>query len=136
MDPALQEAREQAIQAHIDAVNRGDAGGAADAFAHPRIELIGLNRVHDGRADVVEHLEGRQRAFPVQHSELIALHHADDATIAEFWFTGQPTTEISGIPASGRAFRCRMASIFEFEGTGMVSQRVYFDVGTIARQLA
>ncbi len=136
IDPIIQNQREAAVQRHVDAVNVGDAEGAADAFSHPRIELIGLNRVHDGRDEVIRHLRDRQRAFPTQHSEIIALYHSDEATIAEFWFTGRPAGEISGIPPTGRSFRCRMASIFLFEEAAMVSQRVYFDVGTIARQLA
>ena len=136
IDPTLQDDREKAISRHIEAVNEGDAEGAADAFGYPRIELIGLNRVHDGRDEVIRHLKERQRAFPTQHLELIALHHSDETAVAEFWFTGRPAGEISGIPASGRSFRCRMASIFIFEGASIVSQRVYFDVGTIARQLA
>lgn len=136
IDPKVRQDREKAINAHIEAVNNGDAEGAARAFSHPRIELIGLNRVHDGHDEVVQHLKDRQRAFPTQRSEVIALYHSDEATVAEFWFSGQPEGEISGIPAIGRSFRCRMASIFLFDGDSMVSQRVYFDVGTIARQLA
>ena len=37
----------------------------------------------------------------------------------------------------GRGFRCRMCAVFEFEpgGERIVCERVYFDQGTIARQL-
>jgi ketosteroid isomerase-like protein len=38
--------------------------------------------------------------------------------------------------ATGRRFRCRSAMIFSFEGEALVGCRVYYDTGTIARQLA
>lgn len=57
--------------------------------------------------------------------------------IAEFDLLGTHLGELRGIPATGRSFRCRMCAIFEFEpgGERMVCERVYFDQGTIARQL-
>jgi len=38
--------------------------------------------------------------------------------------------------ATGKRFRCRSAVIFLFEDERLVGARVYYDTGTIARQLA
>jgi hypothetical protein len=38
--------------------------------------------------------------------------------------------------ATGRRFRCRSAIIFGFDGERLMGARVYYDTGTIARQLA
>ncbi|MFL5865771.1 MAG: ester cyclase, partial [Thermoleophilaceae bacterium] len=40
-----------------------------------------------------------------------------------------------GLPATGRSFECRMTAFFLFEEDRLVGERVYFDVGTIMRQL-
>jgi limonene-1,2-epoxide hydrolase len=36
---------------------------------------------------------------------------------------------------TGREFTCRMIAVFEFEGEGIVCERVYFDAATILGQL-
>lgn len=120
----------------VEAINAGEPADAVAVFAHPRCELIGQHRVYDGAEEVTAYLTERRRAFPDQRYELIALHHADDAVIAEFWLMGTQQGPIGGVPASGKAFRCRMAAFFDFEGDALQCQRLYFDVGTIARQLA
>jgi steroid delta-isomerase-like uncharacterized protein len=136
VDDDLRSRRERAVERLVEAINEGDAAGAAAVFAHPRFELIGLNRVYDGAEAVERYLRDRRTAFPDQRYELISLHHADDAVIAEFWLSGTHLGDVEGLPASGRAFRCRMATFFEFDGDQLTCQRLYFDVGTIARQLA
>ena len=40
-----------------------------------------------------------------------------------------------GLPATGRAFEMRFCAMFLFEGSDLVCERVYFDAGTILRQL-
>src|SRR6476659_7066321 len=92
---------------------------------------------------VREHMESENRhefdktldTFKHQRNELVALHHADDAVIVEFDLLGTHKGTFRGLPPTGRAFRCRMAAIFEFEGEGLVCERVYFDSATILRQL-
>jgi steroid delta-isomerase-like uncharacterized protein len=135
-ETALRSVREEVVGDLVEAINHGEPETAASLFAHPRIELVGQGRVYDGTQEVVAYLTERRRAFPDQRYELIALHHADDAVIAEFWLMGTQRGEVGGLPPTGKAFRCRMAAFFEFEGDALICQRLYFDVGTIARQLA
>lgn len=67
-------------------------------------------------------------------NELIALHHADDVVVAEFWLRG---TDTGGRTSTGRPFEARMVALFEFEagGDAMVCERVYWDRETVTRQL-
>jgi steroid delta-isomerase-like uncharacterized protein len=74
-------------------------------------------------------------AFPDQRNELIALHHADGAVIAEFDLLGTHLGPLRSLPPTGRSFRCRMAAFFLFEGDRITCERVYFDQNTILRQL-
>ena len=65
----------------------------------------------------------------------IALRHADDAVIVEFFLLGTHLGPLGSLPATGRAFRCRMTAYFIFEGERLIAERVYFDQATILSQL-
>ena len=73
--------------------------------------------------------------FPDQRNELIALHHADDAVIVEFWLLGTHLGPLGDLAPTGRSFRARMAAFFVFEGDGLVCERVYFNPGDVLGQL-
>ena len=75
--------------------------------------------------------------FPDQRNEIRAIHHAEGAVVVEFDLLGTHTGSLAGEEPTGRSFRCPMVAlfIFEGEGEGIVCERVYFDSGTIYRQL-
>jgi steroid delta-isomerase-like uncharacterized protein len=74
-------------------------------------------------------------AFPDQRNEIHSLRHADDAVVVEFDLLGTHLGEFLGVAPTGREFRTRMAAIFEFDGDDITCERIYFDAGTILRQL-
>ena len=55
--------------------------------------------------------------------------------LAEFWLRGTHEGELRGIPPTHKSFECRCLAIFEFEGEGLICERVYFDTATILGQL-
>ena len=81
-------------------------------------------------------VQERRRAFPDQRFEVICYHHSDRAVIGELWMSGTHSGELHGVEPTGKRFRVRMASISEFDGEDLVNQRMYYDHGTVARQLA
>jgi steroid delta-isomerase-like uncharacterized protein len=128
-------AREAVVREHMESENRQDFEATMATFAHPRYELIATGEVHDGE-EAVRAYYGRSRAaFGDQRNEVLALHHADDGVIVEFDLLGTHTGELLGFAPTGREFRCRMAALFLFDGAGISCERVYFDSGTILRQL-
>jgi predicted ester cyclase len=133
---ALQRRREDVLQRLLDAQNTKDLNAALACFARPRYELIGNCRVYDGADEVRGYYEMTRRYFPDLRFEVIAVHHAADAAVAEVWMSGTHLGSGSDFEASGKRFRCRTAIIFGFEGDSLVGARVYYDTGTIARQLA
>ncbi|GIU83511.1 MAG: hypothetical protein KatS3mg008_0286 [Acidimicrobiales bacterium] len=135
LDSRLRSRREEAIRRLVECEARGEPP-PPDVFPSPRYELIGLNKVYEGRDQVASWLAERKSVFPDQHTELIELHHAEDAVVAEFWYSGTHLGSLGDIEPSGRAFRCRMAAIFLFDEDVLTCARIYFDLGTIARQLA
>jgi steroid delta-isomerase-like uncharacterized protein len=134
---SLRERREFIVREHMESENRHEFDVTLGTFDHPRYEIIATGDVHDGPEEVMRYFTETRTAFPDQRNELIALHQADDAVIAEFDLLGTHLGSLRGLPPTGRAFRCRMLAIFEFEaeGEGIVCERVYFDSATIQRQL-
>jgi steroid delta-isomerase-like uncharacterized protein len=132
----LREAREELLRQHLHAHTAGDIDAVVATFTRPRMELIASGRVLEGADAVRAYLQERRRAFPDQAFEVICHHHSDRAVVSEHWMTGTHLGEVHGVEPSGKRFRARMASIFDFEGEALVNQRLYYDAGTIARQLA
>jgi len=133
---ALRRRRDEVLQRLLAAQNAHDVDGALACFSHARYELIGNNRVYDGPADVRRYYEMTRRYFPDLHFEVIEAHHAADTVIAELWMSGTHLGSGPDFEASGRRFRCRTAVFFSFSDDMLTCARVYYDTGTIARQLA
>jgi steroid delta-isomerase-like uncharacterized protein len=132
----LRQTREHLVREHMQSENTHDFDVTLATFAeHPRYEIVATGEVYDGAQQVGRYYQETRAAFPDQHNELIALHHADDAVIAEFWLRGTHEGEFRGIPATGRSFEARMAAFFLFEDEKLVCERVYFDAATILTQL-
>jgi steroid delta-isomerase-like uncharacterized protein len=131
----LRQRREAIVLEHMDSENRQDFDATIGTFSHPRYELVPTGDVFDGETEVRGYFAESRGAFPDQHNELIALHHADDAVIVEFDLLGTHLGRLRALPPTGRPFRCRMTAFFLFEGEQLVCERVYFDQQSIMRQL-
>jgi steroid delta-isomerase-like uncharacterized protein len=131
----LRDRREAIVREHMESENRHDFDATIATFAHPRYELVATGQVHDGEEAVRAYFASTRATFPDQRNELIALHHADDAVVAEFDLLGTHKGPLLGFAPTGREFRCRMVALFLFEGAGLVCERVYFDSATILGQL-
>jgi steroid delta-isomerase-like uncharacterized protein len=131
----LRAQRETIVREHMDSENRHEFEVTLETFDHPRYEIVPTGEVYEGEDEVRAYFDTTRRAFPDQRNELIALHHADDAVIAEFDLKGTHLGELRGIPPTGREFTCRCASFFIFEEDRLVCERVYFDALTIMSQL-
>ena len=131
----LRERREAIVVEHMESENRHEFDVTLNTFEHPRYEIIATGDVHDGSEAVAQYFADSRAAFPDQRNELIALHHADDAVIAEFWLRGTHEGPIRGIEPTGKAFEVRCAAFFLFEGPKLVCERVYFDTATILAQV-
>jgi steroid delta-isomerase-like uncharacterized protein len=127
--------REALVREHMESENRHDFDATIETFAHPRYELIATGETFDGEEEVREYFAQSRAAFPDQRNELIALHHADDAVVAEFYLLGTHRGALRELEPTGREIRARMVSLFLFEGDRLVCERVYFDQATILAQL-
>ena len=132
---SLRETRERIVREHMESENRHEFDVTMQTFAHPRYEIVPTGEIYDGAEEVDRYFRETRAAFPDQRNELIELHHADDAVLAEFWLRGTHEGELRGIPPTHKAFECRCLAVFVFEGENLVCERVYFDTATILSQL-
>ena len=131
----LRQQREEIVVEHMESENRHEFDVTLETFDHQRYELIGTGDVYDGPREVADYFEETRTAFPDQRNELIALHHSDDAVIVEANLYGTHDGPFRGLPPTGRSFEMRFCALFVFEEDRLVCERVYFDAGTILRQL-
>jgi steroid delta-isomerase-like uncharacterized protein len=132
---AIREVRERIVIEHMESENRHEFDVTLETFEHPRYELIGTGDVFDGEEEVASYFEETRAAFPDQRNELIALHHSDDAVIVEANLYGTHLGAFRGLPPTGRSFELRICALFMFDEDRLVCERVYFDAGTLLRQL-
>lgn len=137
----LAERRLQTVRDHMALEITHDWDGVIATFEHPRYELYGTGVVFDGEEAVRRYFDASRTPFPDQGNEIIAISHADDTVLVEFWLTGTHTGPLKIGDAihepTGKSFRMRMAASFEF-GPGsdkIVCERPYFDASQIAQQL-
>lgn len=131
----MRDKREKLVIEHMASENRHEFDVTMDTFDHPRYELIATGDVFDGEIEVDRYFEETRTAFPDQRNELIALHHSDDAVIVEAMLYGTHRGSFRGLPATGRKFEMQFCAMFLFEEDRLMCERVYFDAGTILRQL-
>ena len=137
----LAAARIQVVRDHMALEVTHDWDAVIATFAHPRYEMYGSGAVFDGEAAVRAYFAASRTPFPDQGNEVIAIAHADDTVLVEFWLTGTHLgpLRLGGreIAPTGKAFRVRMAASFEFAPgrNKIVCERPYFDQGAVVRAL-
>lgn len=131
----LRAQREAIVIEHMESENRHEFDVALRTFEHPRYELVPTGDVYDGPEEVAAYYEETRAAFPDQRNEPIALHHADDAVILEAMLYGTHLGNYRGLPPTGRSFEMRFCAVFDFDDDRLLCERVYFDTGTVLRQL-
>jgi steroid delta-isomerase-like uncharacterized protein len=134
-DADTRAAREALVREHMESENRLDFDATLATFTHPRYELIATGEIYDGEEEVRGYYARSRATFPDQRNENVVLHHTDDGVIVEFDLLGTHQGPLAGMAPTGRAFRCRMVALFLFEDDRISCERVYFDSGTILRQL-
>ncbi len=133
--------RIQLVKDHMALEVTHDWDGVIATFEHPRYEMYGSGNVFDGEAAVRGYFDASRTPFPDQGNEIIAIAHAGDTVLVEFWLTG---THLGPLrlkdrvaEPTGRPFKVRMAASFEFPpgGDRIICERPYFDQGAVLRAL-
>jgi steroid delta-isomerase-like uncharacterized protein len=134
IDADLRTHREDLVRRHMANENTQAFDKVLSDFPHPRYEIIPTGAVYDGHEAVSRYYTESRTTFPDQSNEIIALRHADDAVIVDFWLRGTFLGPYQGLPPTGKRFECRMVAFFLFEGRELRCERVFFDALTIFKQ--
>lgn len=141
MIDALAEARLQTVRDHMALEVTHDWDAVIATFEHPRYEMYGGGQVFDGETAVRGYFAASRTPFPDQGNEIIAIAHADNTVLVEFWLTGTHSGPLRvgarTIKPTGKSFRVRMAASFEFApgSDKIVCERPYFDQAMVLRAL-
>jgi ketosteroid isomerase-like protein len=136
----LAERRIQVVRDHMALEVTHDWDAVIATFEHPRYEMA-TGAVFDGEDAVRQYFALSRTPFPDQGNEIIAIAHADETVLVEFWLTGSHLgpLRVAGrtVEPTGKAFRVRMAAGFEFApgSDRIVCERPYFDGGAVTRAL-
>ena len=138
---SLTEARIQTVRDHMALEVTHDWDAVIATFEHPRYEMYGSGNVFDGEESVRAYFAASRTPFPDQGNEIIAIAHAGDTVLVEFWLTGTHLgpLRVAGrtVEPTGKSFRVRMVATFEFApgSDKIVCERPYFDQGAVLRAL-
>lgn len=138
----LAERRLQTVRDHMALEITHEWDKVIATFEHPRYELYGPGTVFDGEDAVRGYFAMSRTPFPDQGNEIIAISHADDTVLVEFWLTGTHLGPLRLpdriVEPTGKAFRVRMAASFEFAPNSdkIRCERPYYDQAAVLRALA
>ncbi|WP_095012135.1 ester cyclase [Tsuneonella mangrovi] len=129
----LAERRIAVVRDHmaLECVHNWDAV-IATFDGHPRYEMA-TGQVFDGEEAVRGYFAGSRAVFPDQANEVIAIAHADNTVLVEFWLTGTHLGAVRlgdrTIEPTGKTLRARMAASFEFApgSDRILIERPYYD---------
>ncbi|MGK2742058.1 ester cyclase [Tepidicaulis sp. LMO-SS28] len=137
----LAERRLKTVRDHMALECVNDWDGVIATFEHPRYEMYGPGTIFDGEEEVRGYFAASRTPFPDQSNEIIAIAHAGDTVLVEFWLMGThlgPLKLPGGVAApTGKNFRVRMAATFEFRPCSdkIICERPYFDQTAVLRAL-
>lgn len=132
----LRKVREDTVNRHIDAENRGDVEAVLATFHRPRYHVVPMGSITEGTDGVRELMSGLMRSFPDFRFEQSAIHHSDAAVVLEGAITGTQREAWGGIEPAGRRMHVPVACVFDFDGERLMNETVYFDFATAQRQLS
>ena len=125
------------FDAYLDAWNSHDPAAVARHMADDAIyEDVALGRVLHGPSEIAAFVEEATRASSDFRFEEVSLFTAGNDYANEWIMTGTNDREVQGVPATGRSFRVRGASVGRLDASGrIVENRDYYNLAEMFTQL-
>ena len=122
---------------YLDAWNAHDPAAVARYMADDAIyEDVALGRVLHGPSEIAAFVEEATRASSDFRFEEVSLFTAGRDYANEWIMTGTNDREVRGVPATGRSFRVRGASVGKLDTSGrIVENRDYYNLAEMFAQL-
>jgi steroid delta-isomerase-like uncharacterized protein len=122
---------------YLDAWNAHDPAAVARYMADDAIyEDVALGRVLHGPSEIAAFVEEATRASGDFRFEEVSLFTAGSNYANEWIMTGTNDREVQGVPATGRSFRVRGASVGKLDASRrIVENRDYYNLAEMFAQL-
>ena len=125
------------FDAYLDAWNAHDPAAVARCMADDAIyEDVALGRVLHGPSEIASFVDEATRASSNFRFEQVSLFTVGRDYATEWIMTGTNDREVPGVPATGRSFRVRGASVGKLDQRGrIVENRDYYNLADMFAQL-
>ncbi len=125
-----------AVRAEIAALNRQDVD-ALMAFYAPDVVFDDISAIEPlrGAAAMRQFMEDLYVAFPDAHVDLQNVFSDGRFVAAEYEFAGTHQGEFAGQPGTGREFRIKAMSVYDFDGSKFTRETFYWDSASLIAQL-
>jgi steroid delta-isomerase-like uncharacterized protein len=132
-----QAARIAIVEEHVRLENQHDLEGILHTFGNDaRYDDEAWAEHHEGRSGVRLFYEQIMKALPDLQIEVRRRHLADDAIVLEVTIRGTHLGTWRGLPPTGRRVEFPLCGVYTFdEGDRLAGERIYYDRGTVLRQL-
>jgi steroid delta-isomerase-like uncharacterized protein len=131
----IRERREATVREHAEVENRHDIEATIATFDHPRYEIVATGEIFDGASEVQAFWNEIFGAFRDFTNTIEQTHSAEGSVVVEGTSAGTHLGPYRGLPPTGRSVRWPFCAVFVFEQDRLLIERVYFDLGTVLRQI-
>jgi steroid delta-isomerase-like uncharacterized protein len=133
---SLLHANRRLWQKHVLAENRRSIEGLLDTLcAEPVYTIMATGQEHRGRAAVAAFYTGLFASMPDVTFELVNAYVSEAGVVEESVLVGTHTGDLFGLPATGQPVRLPLVIVFPIEGGQILGERLYFDLGSLQRQV-
>lgn len=133
---SLLHAHKRLWQKHVLAENRRSIDGLLETLcAEPVYEVMATDEKHIGREAVAQFYRGLFEAMPDVTFDLVNVIIGETGVVEESVLVGTHTGPLFGLPATGRPVRLPLTIVFPMREGEILGERMYFDLGTLRRQL-
>lgn len=123
-------------QKHVLAENRRSiAGLLATLCDEPVYEIMATGEKHLGKDGVAHFYTALFEGLPDAHFELVSVTIGESGVVEESVLTGTQTGPLFGLPPTGKPVRLPLTIVFPMRAGKILGERLYFDLGTLQRQL-
>lgn len=131
--------RTKLVEDHFNAENRHDMDGVIETFGNNSAFYLNGMKL-EGHENIRACYEsfgfGNNGYFSEINVEPKTWYGGDESITVELTFSGVHTKEWEGIPATNKKFEVPACAIYSFDNDGKLeSERVYFDISSILKQL-
>lgn len=125
-----------AVRKELEALNRQDVEGVMAFYTDDVVfDDISVPEPLRGTDAMREFMQGMYAAFPDLHVELRSLFGQEKIVAAEYDLIGTHRGELDRNPPTGKTFRIRALSVYEYDGSRFTRETFYWDSASMLRQL-